>query len=204
MRIPSGLFILITSFHVTDALFSGEFCPSACDLTLNYVTFNDTEPWLSKKIRSCRSGLRVTSSYLCFNQYCADDGSGANWIAEQNLWCEKHAGVRLPDFHDVVGNWTEHDVASIRRLDVDEAKSSPVINQVVLPESHFLDRAFITMVCYVSSRRSNMKQLLIVCDRVWPYNSTTFIWYMGRSSQSSASLGLTITAGTCTTFGSLS
>jgi hypothetical protein len=146
MRIPSGLFHLISLLHVTQALYVGKFCPSACDFTLNYATFNDTDSWLSRKVRLCRSELRVTSLYLCFDQNCANDGSSERWIEEQRPWCDEHAGVRLPDLHDVVGHWTERDVASIRRLDEDEFKSSPPLNEVVLPEARFLHRAFTTMV----------------------------------------------------------
>jgi hypothetical protein len=176
MRIPSGLLIWITLLDVTDALYSGKFCSPACDFTLNYVTFNDTDASLSRKTRSCRSKLRTTSLYLCFDQYCAKDDQVAQWIADQSSWCNVHAGVGLPTLEDVVGNWTVPDIASIRRLDADEAKwsSSLVVEEVVLPSFHFFDRAFTTMVCQLACILRS-EQLLNARDRMWHFNNTVFI-----------------------------
>jgi hypothetical protein len=203
MRIPSGVFVWITFFHVTDALYTGKFCPSACDFTLNYVTFNDTDASLSRKIRSCRSKLRTTSLYLCFDQYCAKDGSSAQWIAEQSPWCNDHAGVGLPNLEDVVRNWTVHDIAKIRRLDADEAKwsSSLVVDEVVLPDLHFFDRAFTTMVCQLACilRPERLLRHMIGCS-ISTIQSSFGIWAGKISTR--ARLALTVTAGVCTTSGS--
>ena len=146
MRVSSGLLSLFSLLYVTDALYSGKFCPSACDLTLNYATFNDTDLWLSRKVRSCRSELRITSLYLCFAQYCEDDGEIEKWIRDESPWCDKHAGVTLPAYQEVVDGWTSHDRAVIRRLDADEAMNFPVLGEVVLPDARFYERAFTTMV----------------------------------------------------------
>jgi hypothetical protein len=146
MRIRFGVLSWIAQIHVISALYSGSFCPGACDFTLNYATFNDTEPQLSKKVRSCRSELRITSVYLCFAQYCEDDGAREQWIRDGSEWCHTHAGVALPDFHEVVDRWTAPDIARVRRLDADEAMSFPRLLELALPDADFYERAFTTMV----------------------------------------------------------
>ena len=147
MRASSCLSIIFASLHVTSALYSGRFCPSACDLTLSYATFNDTDAWLSRKVRSCRSEVRITSLYLCFAEYCKDDGQREKWIDEQSRWCDEHAGVTLPAYQDILDRWPAQNQAGIRRLTADEVKTSPVLDEVVVPEAKFFERAFTTMVC---------------------------------------------------------
>lgn len=146
MHILSCLLSLAFLLDVTQALLAGKFCPSACEFTLQYVTFNDTDAWLSRKVRACRSQLRTTSAYLCFDQFCDNDGEKEKWIEEQSLWCDENAGVKLPEFHDVLSNWTAEDISIIRRLNVDEAQSNPIVDEVLLPYSSFLERAYTTMV----------------------------------------------------------
>ncbi|KAH4256495.1 hypothetical protein HBI04_160270 [Parastagonospora nodorum] len=145
MRIPSGPFYCVALLHVTSALYAGKFCPAACDFTLNYATFNDTDPWLSPKVRSCRSELRITSLYLCFDEYCESDGSGERWVEDQRPWCDEHAGVRLPDLRDVLSRWARDDRTSLQRLGYDELKASPPLNEVTLPAANLMDRAYTTM-----------------------------------------------------------
>lgn len=142
----SYLLSLASLSHVTQALVSGKFCPSACEFTLQYVIFNDTDASLSRKVRACRSQLRITSAYLCFNQYCEDDGEKEKWIKEQSTWCEENAGVKLPEFHDVLDAWAAEDIASVRRVHFDEVQSNPVVDEVALPDLTFLERAYTTMV----------------------------------------------------------
>jgi hypothetical protein len=146
MRVHFGILYLATYTHVTHALYSGKFCPQACDFTLNYATFNDTDAWLSKKVRSCRSELRVTSLYLCFAEYCKDEEEGEKWIRTKSPWCDKHAGLALPGFHDVVDRWTTGDIAKLTTLGAEEAQSSPILGETVLPDARFFERAFSTMV----------------------------------------------------------
>ncbi|KAH8724234.1 ferric-chelate reductase-like protein [Phaeosphaeriaceae sp. PMI808] len=143
MHVVSHILIWNTLLHVTYSTYSGRFCPLSCDLILNYATFNDTDAWLSKKVRSCRSELRITSLYLCFAEYCKDDAQ-EKWIRDESLWCDENAGVTLPPFHDVVDHWTPPDRAAMTRLDAEKAMTWPVLGEVVLPEAHFFDRAFTT------------------------------------------------------------
>lgn len=133
---------------VSVALRSGKWCPRACDLTLGYATFNDTDPWLSRKVRQCRSDLRITSLYLCLDEFCSlQDGEVPKFIAENNEWCDEHAGVTLPPFHDIIERWTPGDRTRLPRYSAEKAVTWPVLNTVVLPENDFFQRAFTTLVC---------------------------------------------------------
>jgi hypothetical protein len=144
MRVPSHIVSVTLLFHVTNALYSGKFCPSACELALSYPSFNDTDTWLSKKVRSCRSELHITSIYLCFEQFCTDDGEREKWIREHKPWCDEFAGVTLPAFYDVVDAWSAQDKAGVKRLDAHEAMLFPVLGEVVIPKERFFGRAFTT------------------------------------------------------------
>lgn len=132
--------------YVTAELYAGRFCPSACELTLNYVTYNDTDAWLSRKVRACISGLRTTSLYLCFDQFCERETDINDWIQDQSPWCEEHAGVTLPTFHDVVDKWSLSEKAAVKRLSVEEAMNSTVQFDVIIPYTTFFHRAFTTLV----------------------------------------------------------
>lgn len=148
------LFILGLA-SVAGALRSGKWCPRACDLTLGYATFNDTDPWLSRKVRQCRSQLRITSLYLCFDEFCIlNDGEVFKRIAEDSEWCDEHAGVTLPPFHDVVDYWTPEDRARLPRHSAEKAVQWPVLNTAVLPEERFFERAFTTLVGSVHQNNS--------------------------------------------------
>lgn len=179
MRIPSGLLSCVALLHVTSALYAGKFCPAACDFTLNYATFNDTDPWLSPKVRSCRSELRITSLYLCFDVHCESDGSSERWIEDQRPWCDEHAGVRLPDLRDVLSHWSGDNRTSIKRLGYDELKSSPPLNEVTLPAANLVNRAYTTMV---RNKRIDQGQglLLNTCGRMLQTVNTIFTSHMGK------------------------
>lgn len=140
----------VTSYainYVTATLYNGKFCPLACELTLNYVTFNDTDAWLSKKVQSCKSALRATSLYLCFDRFCERETDIDVWIQGQRPWCEQHAAIILPAFHDIVDKWSSDDKAAARRLEVEEALNLTTQNDVIIPSDAFFHRAFVTMVC---------------------------------------------------------
>jgi hypothetical protein len=146
MRLSSSFLYSVAILHVACASYSGPFCPQACDLALGYPIFNDTDAWLSKKVRSCRSKFRITSLYLCFAQYCEDDGEPEKWIGDDSLWCDEHAGTPLPVYHDVIDGWTARDRDRVTRLSAEEAMSFPVLGGVVIPDASYFDRAFTTMV----------------------------------------------------------
>jgi hypothetical protein len=158
MRASSIFIILYTLADVAHSLYSGIYCPLACETSINYVTFNDTDPSLSRKIRACRSDLRVTSLYLCFGEFCKQDGQAERWIEKQNSWCESYANVTLPSFHDVVDQWTPDEKAEVRRLKAEEALEFPRVGDVVIPSDMLVKRAFTTMVWHppVTSYQTTM------------------------------------------------
>jgi hypothetical protein len=146
MRTHHTFGLLYAFTHVTNALCAGKYCPLACETSINYVTFNDTDSWLSRKVRQCRSEFRVTSLYLCFDEYCKDDEETEAWLGDQTSWCEEHAGVTLPTFRDVMDRWTPDGKAEVRRLHADQALSFPSLNEIVIPDGRFFQRAFSTLV----------------------------------------------------------
>jgi hypothetical protein len=136
----------LTLAYVTSATYSGQYCPSACETCINYVSFNDTDPGLSRKVRSCRSELRITSIYLCFDEFCKQDGQTEEWIKGQSAWCDEYANVTLPSFQDVLGQWSPVEKAEVKRISADEALKFPLEDEVVIPDLRLFDRAFTTMV----------------------------------------------------------
>lgn len=147
MRATTTIFFisLLSLTDVTTALYSGKWCPRACDLTLNYATFNDTAQ-ASRKVRSCQSELRTTSLYLCFEEYCNDDGEREIFLDEVGAWCEEHAGVTLPNYQDVVDRWTPEDRARVKKFSADEGLKFPILDVVVVPDEQFFERGFTTLV----------------------------------------------------------
>lgn len=146
MRLQQVSLVTCMFADVAVTLRSGRYCPVACDTTLNYATFNDTDSSLSKKVRSCQSGLRVTSFYLCLDWYCEFDKSSASYVGEQSEWCDKHAGGALPGYHQLVNHWKTQHGTNVTKLRADEAFEWPNLYQVVIPDSSFFERAFTTIV----------------------------------------------------------
>ncbi|KAF2852580.1 ferric-chelate reductase-like protein [Plenodomus tracheiphilus IPT5] len=145
MRLQSISLATCVFANVAAALRSGKYCPVACDTTLNYATFNDTDSWLSRKVRSCRSDLRITSLYLCFDEYCKDDGFKLEYIEEQSRWCDEHAGVTLPEYHELVDRWKSDRTHVVARLSAEYAFKWPVLEVVVIPDLSLFERAFTTI-----------------------------------------------------------
>jgi hypothetical protein len=146
MRVLCLFTILYGFTHVTNALYAGKYCSLACETSIDYVTFNDTDAWLSRKVRQCRSELRIASLYLCFDEYCADGDEVSQWIEDQTSWCEEHAGVTLTSFHEVVTRITPDERARIKRLPADEALQSPSFGEILIPDGRSFERAFTTLV----------------------------------------------------------
>lgn len=150
MRVYPYIFSFYAFTDVATALYLGRWCPIACDTTLNYATFNDTNLRLSKKVRSCQSNFRINSLYLCFDEYCDGDGKREEWIREQSSWCDKHAGVKLPSYHEVVDRWKPDARKGVKRWTADEAMKWPALDEIVIPDADFFARAFTTMVWLLS------------------------------------------------------
>jgi len=150
MRLET-IFLLTCAFaDVSVTLRSGRYCPLACDTTLNYATFNDTDSWLPRRVRSCRSDLRTTSFYLCIDRYCEFDRPAASYLGEQSSWCDEHAGSALPDYHELINHWKTHHGQDIAKLHANDAFEWPTLHQVVIPDSSFFVRAFTTIVRGIS------------------------------------------------------
>jgi hypothetical protein len=114
---------------------------------LTYVDFNDTDSALSKKIRTCQSVLHAKSLYLCISEYCEEEGR-EQWLGNVNETCETTTNAPLPPW-SVVEEYTPEDVAGLRRLHAEEGmwdSISPPLNEVVIPEQAFFERAYKTIV----------------------------------------------------------
>ncbi|KAF2864728.1 ferric reductase like transmembrane component-domain-containing protein [Massariosphaeria phaeospora] len=135
--------LLLGSVIQTDALRSGKWCFAGCELNLNYVTFNDTDPMLSRKIRSCQSLLRVTSLYLCVQSYCTAEGL-TEWLQGTSEMCQRTANVTLPPY-DVISEYTPEQIAGVKRLNAEEALTYPKLGIVVIPDESFFERGFTTL-----------------------------------------------------------
>jgi predicted ferric reductase len=147
MHRRSLLLFLLGICDVAVALRSGKYCFEGCDLTLAYVTFNDSNAAAgSKKIRTCLNELHWTSLYLCFHEYCNDAGRDL-WIAEQNDRCLRLGNVSVPSY-SIIDEYSPEDVAGLRRLRAGEGMwdSEPmVLSEAALPDQPFFERAFKTL-----------------------------------------------------------
>lgn len=152
---PSSRFLMRASISpepqpirrdATYARYSGANCPLACETIINYVSFNDTDPLLSWKVNACRSTFRITSLYLCLDEFCKRDGAISAWIQTQNHSCIADANVTLPSLSHVLNQWQPDDRDRLEKLTAAKALSFPSVDNPVLPEDALLDRAFITVV----------------------------------------------------------
>ena len=146
MRQGLLLLFLFGASNAASNLRTGTHCFDACDLTLNYVDFNDTDRSLSKKVRTCGSVFHASSLYLCADVYCEENGR-EEWLAGANKTCEETVGERLPSW-SVIEEYTEEDVAGLRRLRAEEGlwdSEKVVLGEVVIPDQDFFGRAFRTI-----------------------------------------------------------
>ena len=125
------------SAHV--ALHSGKWCFGGCETVVNYATFND-----SSTGEACGSILRATSLYLCIDEYCEETGR-KSWLHNANKTCAHQANVTLPPY-EIIDQYDSDERSHFKRLSADEAFTWPTLNQVVLPDEEFFERAFTTMV----------------------------------------------------------
>jgi len=158
MRVHTVFVTLYSLIHVAQARYSGKYCPLACETVSNYATYNDTDPLLPRQARACRSKFRITSIYLCADEYCLQHTDIERWTKEKSPWCDEHANITLPTFQEVVDGWTADAKGNVRRIHAAEALEFPSLNEVVIPDPQFFDRAYTTMVWlthYVPPRQCN-------------------------------------------------
>ena len=138
-----SLLFFLGSFRGALSLRYQKWCFDGCELNINYVNFNDTEAG-SKKFRSCHSLQRATSLYLCFHEFCVDEGRN-EWIDSASETCQRLANTTLPPY-DIISNFTPEQIAGIRRLGADEAMTFPLLNEVIIPDESFFQRSHSTLV----------------------------------------------------------
>ncbi|EMD63374.1 hypothetical protein COCSADRAFT_143289 [Bipolaris sorokiniana ND90Pr] len=131
--------------NVTYDFYTGHDCPLSCETTINYVTFNDSNPLLPWKVNACRSDLRITSLYLCFDEFCQRDGAVASWIETQSLWCSHNTNVTLPSLQHVLDQWSPEAKNKVERLSATNALEFPSLNHLVIPEHDLFKRAYTTV-----------------------------------------------------------
>jgi len=138
--------ILAGTWGAAATLRSGKNCFEGCLYTLGCVTFNDTSPALSRKIRTCKSTFRATSLFLCIHNYCNEDGR-IEWLKGQNGTCQKTTGVGLPPY-DVIAEYLG-DIGGVRRLTAEEGfcdGNAVTLGEVTIPVERYFERAFRTLV----------------------------------------------------------
>lgn len=127
------------------ALRSGKWCFGGCETVVNYATFNDTGTGTgSKKARSCEGILRATSLYLCIDEYCKESGRTA-WLQDANNTCIQRVNATLPPY-GIIDQFGPEERSRFKRLSADEAFTWPTLNEVVIPDEGFFERAFTTLV----------------------------------------------------------
>jgi hypothetical protein len=110
---------------------------------VNYARFNDTG-LRSKKARSCEGLLRATSLYLCIDEYCEEPGRVA-WLRDANETCIQSVNASLPPY-EIIDQFGPEERSGLRRFSADEAFTWPKLNEVIIPDEDFFERAFTTLV----------------------------------------------------------
>jgi hypothetical protein len=170
--------ILAGAWGARATLQSGKYCFEGCLYTLGCVTFNDTSPALSRKIRACKSTLRAASLFLCIHNYCNEDGR-TEWLNGQNGTCQKTTGLGLPPY-DIIAEYLE-DVGSVRKLTAEEGfcdGNAVMLGEVTIPDDSYFERAFRTLVGSLSALLLQFLTYL----RKQRLMSRTFIGYMRECS----------------------
>jgi hypothetical protein len=122
---------------------SGKWCFGGCETVVNYARFNDTG-LRSKKARSCEGLLRATSLYLCIDEYCEEPGRVA-WLRDANETCIQSVNASLPPY-EIIDQFGPEERSGLRRFSADEAFTWPKLNEVIIPDEDFFERAFTTLV----------------------------------------------------------
>jgi hypothetical protein len=121
----------------------GEHCFMGCELSINYVDFNDMGLAL-RKVEPCQSKLRATSLYLCIDEYCSDQGK-EEWLWATNKTCQLIANTSMPPY-DIIAEYGPDRRAALRRVSAAEAFAHPLMKEPWLPDGPFFTRAFKTIV----------------------------------------------------------
>ena len=121
-------------------------CFEACQWALRPLLFNDTAGLSpNPKIRSCQSTLDLTSLYLCTRVYC-DVGERAAGLEVLNTTCHGSQQVSIPPYEDLIGNYTDEDVARVRRVSQEEWNGATTFAEPVLASDELFALLFDTLV----------------------------------------------------------
>ncbi|KAI9151447.1 Ferric/cupric reductase transmembrane component B [Paramyrothecium foliicola] len=110
---------------VVDAVDS--LCLEACQQCLPATYFADADPAAPAR-RACEKTLAVESTYLCMRVYCSD-AARARGITQLAETCPDHP---MPGY-DVIGHYTDAEVAAFRRLQHKEKVPKADLKELVVP-----------------------------------------------------------------------
>lgn len=131
---------------------AGERCFGACQLALDFVTFNDTNSQDPNFGRLCGSKLRIKSIFLCVGLYCQTQNAEMG-LHEWNETCQRYENVTLPPLQ-LVTNYTNDDIEQLRRIRREEIDGIVKSGEIVLPDERLFGLSFKTLV--------NMIQLISI------------------------------------------
>jgi hypothetical protein len=174
--LPLLCLLLTPTDHVVNALRTGKYCFSGCELTLNYLHFNDVGA-ASEKEASCQSKLRAASLYLCIDGYCGGQGR-EEWLRGKNETCRQLANTPIPPY-SLVAEITPEERAALRRVSADEAFAHPMLGEIVVPDETLFERAFTTLVW----RRSSFTGLSNSASRTPLITNMKYTWCTGKHRQ---------------------
>lgn len=118
---------------------------SACETALNHVHFDANATRLAE---TCESRLRHLSLYLCIRTHQTGD-AWIDGLNTQNETCQKWLGVSLPPF-DIIANYTDDDVAWLRKLSYEDRVNKISLNEVVAVSDRLYTIAYDTLVRGIS------------------------------------------------------
>ncbi|KEY73918.1 hypothetical protein S7711_07761 [Stachybotrys chartarum IBT 7711] len=125
-----------TSVAAESGSVADAFCLHACRNCIESIHFADVNRSLPDAPRTCRSGLGVTSLYLCMRLYCGDEARD-HGVETFGWHCETEYGVTAPAYAELAGRYTEEDVARLERVEYRQ-KTGESVREVVVPsEKHF-------------------------------------------------------------------
>ena len=122
-------------------------CFEACQWAVRPLLFNDTAGLSpNPRVRSCQSPLDLTSLYLCTRAYCdgAERDAGLSFL---NATCQGSVNVSVPPYEELVGNYTDEDVAGVRRFSQEEWEDAATFPEVVIASDELYALVFDTLVC---------------------------------------------------------
>ena len=121
-------------------------CFEACQMAVRPLLFNDTAGLSpNPKIRTCQSTLDLTSLYLCTRVYC-DIGQRTAGLEFLNATCQGSVHASVPPYEDLMGKYTDEDVANVRRISREEWDDAGPFPEPVMASDELFAIIFDTLV----------------------------------------------------------